>query len=568
LLHVRTLLVAVTLLGCGAGASRAPSAGTPAPAADVTRATPSPCEEDEALCTFARFEDRSRFFEEVVGERARLERVCAHDEAACRALAESYGYHPLRVPPDRLRAAELYTALCEAEDMSACWSAASILLDRTDLSDAPARAAALLDRGCALGDPGLCYLAGVERLPNGGLPPDRARALTQLRAACEQGEAPACLSLLRGGAGGLIEALSPGTVDALLRAEDPDAVAPSSVVAASQTRCGRREGAAFYAPLLSALATLSPPASLTAPGALAPSRLTVAIQRQLTCTLEGAYGDLAHGEFPALRYLRVLASIPGGLDVFVEWSDSLDDEVFMLHATRLHITPERLRVVADLQFDITDGASAESFHDTRLDVDGDGLRDVLMTLGQLAPGDHQQAFVFVASRPGGISRVAIPNDSEALLDGCFLPAETIPTLLLMETQRDAELGWLSSCVALHQFPAFERESVAPITYTLGPRLAADDVIPTLPPGGVPVVSERERPYVPGAVPVGEEARRLVDHDWLPFTMCPEHPVFLLRGHDGEEHVVQTVANVARSDHGNVGPGLSPTPGVLRCEDFE
>jgi hypothetical protein len=51
-------------------------------------------------------------------------------------------------------------------------------------------------------------------------------------------------------------------------------------------------------------------------------------------------------------------------------------------------------------------------------------------------------------------------------------------------------------------------------------------------------------------------------------MCPEHPVFLLRGHDGEEHVVQTVTNIARSDHGNVGPGLSPTLGVMRCEDFE
>ncbi len=568
MLHVRTLLVAVTLLGCGSGASRAPSPTRSAEAANVTRATPSPCEEDEALCGFAPFEDRSRFFEEVAEERARLAQVCRHDEAACRALAESYGYHPLRVPPDRLRAAELYTSLCQAEDVSGCWSAASIWLDRTDLSDAPPRAAALLDRACALGDPGLCYLAGVERLPNGGLPPDRARALTQLRAACEQGEEPACLSLLRGGAGGLIEALSPGAVDALFRAVHPDATAPSNVVAASQARCGRREGAAFYAPLVNALAALAPPASLTAPGALAPSRLAVAIQRQLTCTLEGAYGDLAHGEFPALRYLRVLATISGGLDVFLEWSDSLDDEVVMLHATRLHVTPERLRVVADVLFDVMEGAYAESFHDTRLDVDGDGLRDVLMTLGQLAPGDHQQAFVFVASRPGGISRVAIPNDSEALLDGCFLPSETTPTLLLMETQRDAELGWLSSCVALHQFPAFERESVAPITYTLGPRLAADDVIPTLPPDGVPVVSERERPYVPGAVPVGEEARRLVDSDWLPFAMCPEHPVFLLRGHDGEEHVVQTVTNIARSDQGNVGPGLSPTLGVMRCEDFE
>lgn len=564
--HVRAVLVVITLLGCGSGGSSGRSAATSAQAADVARATPSLCERDAAACALSGFADRSQFFEDVADERARLAQACREDDVACQTLAQSYGYHPLRVPPDSLRSAEINETLCTAGDAGACWNGAESLLMRHDAPGATARAAALLDRACALGIPEYCFLAGVERLPNGTLPSDPSLAFTQLRAACEREYFAACVSLLQAGAGGLFEALPPTSMDARFLAH-PESRTPSTHVAAARARCGHRSGAAFYAPLVNSLATLAPPASLTAPGALAPGRLTVALQRQVTCTLEGAYGDQARGELAALRYVRVLAAIPGGLDVFIEWSDTVDGDVLTLHATRAHVTPEHLRVVADLPFEIHDG-DPESFHDTRLDVDGDGLRDVLMTLGTLSPGAHDEAFIFAASRAGGLSRVIIPNDTQGMVDGCFVPGQTTPTLLLMHSERDDELGWSESCVALHVFPAFEYPSVAPITYTLGPRLAADEAIPVLPPGGVPVLRERERPYDPNAAFLHGTQRELADSDWLPFGMCPEHPVFLLRGFDGEQSVVQTVADIARSERGDVGPGISTSTGVLPCELFE
>jgi hypothetical protein len=151
--------------------------------------------------------------------------------------------------------------------------------------------------------------------------------------------------------------------------------------------------------------------------------------------------------------------------------------------------------------------------------------------------------------------MVLPADSEAAVDGCFLPSVSTPTLLLMESQRDPDVGWGSSCLNLQVFPAFDLESVAPMTYSLGALLPADGVMPSLPPGGAPVWSERYRPN--GVEPTRRH-----------FDMCPEHPVFVLRGHDGGQPVAQLVSNVARSERGSLGPAVTSASGMLPCEENE
>ena len=578
MLQIRSLVMGVILLvllsGCGSGAATGSTLATTE--ASVTSIGEDPCGEDPA-CGMRDFHDRSRFFEEVASERARLERACRVNPAACATLAESHLLHPLRLPSDAARGAQLYGALCEAGDLEACWPAVWPLLERSRSAEASARAAALLDHGCALGGAEVCFTAGVERLPNGRLPHDPARAATRLSSACRLGYFPACVSWLRAGASGLVESPSPAEVDALLTVGGSDA--PSESARALERSCGHRSGPGFYAPLLGALTALQPAASWSAAGAIAPGQLTAAIRRNVTCTLEGAYGDTVYGEGTSLRYVRVLGAVPGGLDVFLEWSESDGNDLVLLHAARALITPESLRVVADVPFEVDSsrGESPDSVHDTRLDVDGDGLRDVRVVFSRLVPGDLTEKFLFVSTRGSGISEMEIPHDTQAAIDGCFVPSEGTPLLLVMLTKRDAERGWSESCIALHQFPPFEQTSVVPVAFTLGPRLTGD-ALPALPAGGEMVLRDSVGQRTPVTPMTGttvppiydEEQRRVADRD-LPFTMCPEQPVFLLRGVDAQQPdqlTMQTVTDIRRAEGGTLGPALALTPGPLRCEEHE
>lgn len=573
------------VLGCGA--SRAPDAPstplTPPPGSDVPRANDIVSGE------------RAAFLSDAVAEREALEASCRTDREACDALAEHALGLPARFPSDRMRAAEVYGASCDAGDLEACGPAGRILLKRGRTPERLARAAEHLDRACTNRDAALCYVAGVERLPNGRLLPDRDRAATQLRAACRLGRHTACVSLLTASESGLVPRVSAEEVDAFFalgRADEARRQPPSVRAASLRARCGiRTSPETTYAELVASLESTSP-----SDGVIVASRLPPAARRAVECTLEGAYGDVAEQSQPRLRFVRALAPLAeGGFDVFVEWvaAEASGRPMPSLYASRVHVTRGSFRVLEHVSFPIESPYPDFGLvqHETRLDVDGDGRRDVLVLYGDDFEDVITERLVVAPSRGGTLFDIAVPHGQNETFEGCFLTGTDSPVLAMLRARRDPTYGYGSSCLALLDFPRDEAPSLRPLEADVGPplRLGGEDPeLPTLPPGGTHVTrpsafdmalaAPTVTPSTTGAIAIrapyyGFDDERGFDRDAraFPFAMCPSNPVFLLRGRsetrDYEGTTGRVVSNVRiGAPNGSIGPAIPESD--LTCETHD
>jgi hypothetical protein len=336
-----------------------------------------------------------------------------------------------------------------------------------------------------------------------------------------------------------------------------------ALIDACLDRLGQRPRSQRLTGLVSALAQ-----RVGQPGVTDAVALGDVARRDFECVLAGLHGGRGLELQPLSLWFKPMALNPdGSLDLVAGWKTADASSSGAPRVARLQVDAVRARFVDvwGAEVAVDGGAYTGWFVDTQLDVDGDGVRDVVAAWIDNRQGSSRDALIIAASRGHGLADYSTTRGVTSQ-DVCFESGRVVPTLLAAVPDTSATQPWERSCVARVELSSAEPPRLLTLTVEAAPaaRLDRGDV-PTLPAGAVPVMRTLR-------VADPDDVHSALGHSeaWtVAVGMCPSSSAFLLQSlapQVGEGAIVGHVA-VVRAHTDSAAAAASPehtAPSVALC----